>query len=488
MNEQKINKEAGINFDYILALESKNGTLSIEKIDILRHDSLIDEMFEMYENPHDDAGDMYRRARNSNWTTGYTFPYCLGHSYYDSYIDEIAFPEINADYQRVINDKQNHISNCYKNGYIDYANKLQSQLNAFIKKSKEKYLINILQYIYSYDYSNTLRQHKVKEKYKIFSSEIHGRFSYETVVNDELKILTRTNFCYGSSSYFHIIVKYKDIELLPLSEWVKYYHAGYNSIMRFTRSYFCQRKSWKYAMEFLESFVNRAIENPDEFVKNDVLLEVNGLMAGLEEIFLMTEMEFEKRLDVKHIYDDDIRYIGISSARHANDRERQNYKIKKTESAMIYKMEKISGALQFLNNLKTISTIIPEVESSISRIIELNKTIYPEVIEAIPPIELEIKNLSRELNKIERKYNLKEQQLDYLKKRLENIKKKSFGSGKDTKQVEEEFESNNPQFKILTKEIYELCQEQNKYLTLIHNREDVKKRLSSYKELIEKVE
>ncbi|MYM12836.1 hypothetical protein [Muribaculum intestinale] len=107
----------------ILALKSNDGTLSIEKIDIFRQDSLIDEMFEMYENPHDDAGDMYRRARNSSWTTGYTFPYCLGHSYYASYIDEIAFPEINADYQRVIYDKQNHISNCYKNGYIDYAKK-----------------------------------------------------------------------------------------------------------------------------------------------------------------------------------------------------------------------------------------------------------------------------------------------------------------------------------------------------------------------------
>ena len=154
---------------------------------------------------------------------------------------------------------------------------------------------------------------------------------------------------------------------------------------------------------------------------------------------------------------------------------------------MIYKMEKISGALHFLNNLKSISTIIPEIESSISRIIELNITIYPEIIEAIPPIELEIKHLSRELNKIERKYNQKEQQLDYLKKRLENIKNKSFSNGRDTNQVEEEFKSNNPQFEILTKEIDVLWQEQNKYLTLIHNREEVKKRLSSYKELIEEI-
>lgn len=487
MNEQKIKKEVGINFDYILALKSNDGILSIEIIDISRQDLLIDEMFEMYEDMHYDAEDMQRRARNSNCTTGYIFPFCLGYSYYDSYIDEIAFPEINEDYQKAILDKQNHISNCYKNGYIDYANKLQSQLNTLIKESKEEYLKRILQYIYSYDYWNTLQRYKIKEKYKIFSSEIHGRFSYETVVNDDLKILTRTNFCYGSSSYFHIIVKYKDIELLPLSEWVKYYHAGYNSIMRYTRSFFCQRESWKYAIEFLESFVNSAIENPFEFVKNDVLLEVNGLMTGLEEIFRMDEKEFEKRLDVKHIDDDDSRYIGISSARHANDRERQHYKIKITESAMIYKMEKISGAIHFLNNLKSIATIIPEVEKSISRILELNKTIYPAIIEAIPPIELEIKSLSGELKKIERKHNQKEQQLDYLIKRLEKIKDKSFACGKDTKQVEEEFKFNNPQFEILSKEIDELWQEQNKYLTLIHNREEVNKRLSSYKELIDKV-
>lgn len=485
MKKEKIEKEIGVNYDYILALKSNEGILSIEKIDIPRQDLLIDEMFKMYEHSNYDAYDMLKLAKNSDLFTGYTYPYCLGYNYYATYIDDITFPELDADYHKVIYDKMNYILNCYKKCDIDYAKKIEGQLNAFIKKSKEDYLKRILQYIYSCDYSKTLREQNIKEKYKIFSSEIHGRFSYETVVNENLKILTRTNFCFGNASYFHIIVKYKDIELLPLSEWVKFYHAGYNAIMRFTRSYICQRDSWIYAMDFLKNFVNKAIENPERFVRNDILFEVNELMTGLEKIFQMNEDEFEKRLDVKHIEEDDDRYIGISSARHANECERNNYKIKKSESAMIFKMEKICGALHFLNNLKRISTIIPEVEKAICRIIELNTSIYPEIVNALPSFDREIKYLTREFKKIERQYEKKEKQLDSFKNRLENLKKEA-ADGVDLAELEKQFKEKNPMYEILIKETNELWQKQNKYLTLIKEREGIKSRLVSYKELIEK--
>ena len=150
---------------------------------------------------------------------------------------------------------------------------------------------------------------------------------------------------------------------------------------------------------------------------------------------------------------------------------------------MIYKMEKISGALHFLNNLKSISTIIPEVENTISRIIELNTSIYPEITGAIPPIEKEIKDLTREFNVIERQYKQKNKQLEYLKQTLGSIKKKAVGEV-NLDELENRFKENNPRYEILTKETNELWQKQNKYLTLINDRESVKKRLDSYKELI----
>lgn len=486
MTDSKVKKELGVNFDYILALKSDNGLLSVEKINIERHDEWIDEMIEMYEDVHCDASDMYHRAQYLIRNNGNTYPFCLGHEYNESYIDDVTFPMLDIyQYRKEINERLDHVMNCFQKGYTDYANRLKGKLSSYIKRTKEDYLKRILPYIYSYDYNSTLREHNLREKYTFFSSEIHGRFTYETAVNEDLKILTRTNFCYGRSTYFHIIVQYKNVELLPLSEWVKYYYAGYNSIMRYTRSYICIRDSWIFAMKFLERFVNQAIENPDEFVKKDIIYEVNSLMDGLNEIFYMTDDEFEKRLDVKHIKEDDDRYIGISSARHANEREREYYKIRKSESTMIFKMEKISGALNFLNNLKSISVIIPEVDESISRIIELNNLIYPIIIESIPPISLEIKNLLCELHKIGREYSQKEKRLRSYKIRLENIKQKSTGD--ELCRIEQKFREDNPQFEILIHQIEELRHEQNRIFTHIENREGIKKRLLSYKALIDKV-
>ena len=63
MADSKVKKEVGVNFDYILALKSDNGILSVEKIDIARHYGWVDEMIEMYEAGSYDASDMYHRAQ-----------------------------------------------------------------------------------------------------------------------------------------------------------------------------------------------------------------------------------------------------------------------------------------------------------------------------------------------------------------------------------------------------------------------------------------
>lgn len=69
--------------------------MSIEKIDITRHYGWIDEMIEMYEDANCDASDMFYRAQYLIQNNGKTYPFCLGHNYYESYIDEVSFPILN---------------------------------------------------------------------------------------------------------------------------------------------------------------------------------------------------------------------------------------------------------------------------------------------------------------------------------------------------------------------------------------------------------
>lgn len=476
-------KEKGINFDYILALSDNEGTLSMNKIEIYRHESLIDEIISMLNDSSYHVVDMFKSAKRYLRNYGQVFPLCLGHNYFDSYIDDISFPEIDeVKYSRIIDNARKNIENALKNGYYRYAQKLENKLNKDIIYYKKQYLDKILPFIYSHDYIETLKTNKIKEKYKIFSSELHGRFSYDTDVNEDLKITTRTNFCYGRSSYFHIIVKYKDIEILPYSEWVKYYYAGFNSIMRYTRSYHCNRESWRHSMEFLLDYVNNAIKDPDSFVKNEVMAEVNGLLSGLEEIFQFNDSTFQQRLEVKHIDEDDARYIGISSARHANDRERENYRIKPSECAMIFRMEKVSGALYFLKSLKNLSTIYSEVRSVIIRILELNEMIYPEIIDAIPPIEMEITNLNTELRPIKREYEYKDMRLDKIKERLKKTLEKTEFSKKD--EVEANFKKLNPQFERLELDVQELRKKIWEYEAIVDKRKRVLSRLQSFRTLI----
>lgn len=357
-NTVGLKKKEGVNFDYILTISESKENLMVNQIEIDRHDTLIDNLIDMYHDTNCDVEDMDRYAKRNITIRDQEFPFCLGHNYRDHYINDVTFPKYDAKtYSQNITKLESQIENARKRRYDTKVRDLENKLINYNQKVKEGYLQNALTFIYSLDYQHALKVNKIEEKYKIFSSEIHGRFSYNTDVNNDLKITTRTNFCYGSSSYFHIIVKYKDIELLPYSEWVKYYYAGYNEIMRFTRSYPSHRESWHYVMAFLVSYINNALIDPDSFVKNEVMSEVNGLLLGLEEIFLLDEDKFSKKLDVKHIEDDDIRYIGISSARHANESEREYYKITPYECAMIFRMEKITGALHFLKSLNKLSDI-----------------------------------------------------------------------------------------------------------------------------------
>ena len=58
---------------------------------------------------------------------------------------------------------------------------------------------------------------------------------YSLTKNLDVRFLT--NFGYGSVSYFYAKLRFKNIDIIPFSEWVTYSNSRYNEILKYSQSY-----------------------------------------------------------------------------------------------------------------------------------------------------------------------------------------------------------------------------------------------------------
>lgn len=150
-------------------------------------------------------------------------------------------------------------------------------------------------------------------------------------------------------------------------------------IVRCTRSYRPCRESWSASFDFLSDFVNNSIADPERFVESYIMREVNEMMLGLEAIAINPE--------------DFIECIGSRNAepcvinvRPMFDNERIRMQSYPEETPILFKVEKITGALDFLNSLAAIAKEVSSVQPHIDRLLEINMALYPEVQDAIAKI------------------------------------------------------------------------------------------------------
>lgn len=498
-------KKTGVNYDYILALENEGDRVTVVQYPISRHSSEIDRALEYLYDENSDACDIYNALRRCIYEEEYN--YCLKHEYNDHYIKPIKVEFDNYKYGKELREKIDSrveakvrwLSSNEKNNrekLVEVKQTVWRQMYWQIKKQKEELIDMALPYVYAHDYEDALNKYNIPRKSIIYSHERHGDSRYEKIkensiehnVNEDISIKITTNFCYGYSSYFHVVVIYKGIALLPYSAWVKYYYARITELMGYTRSYKPTRENWHICMTFLEHFINSAISNPEEFIRNEVMQEVNGLLDGLEEILQYDTDRFKNEIIVKECPSEE-RYIGIRGLRNASKSDEELYNIAPNEIAMIYKMEKISGSLRFLDSLREIKEIYSEISDVINRIIEMNWTILPEIERAIPPIENEIKKLNAELLPLKKQLNSCQVVFDKLQQRLVKISerelhKSGYLSDEDNAKIQKEFENNNPRYVELRGVINALKPRIVKLEDSIFNGRRVLEKLNDYKQLI----
>jgi hypothetical protein len=285
----------------------------------------------------------------------------------------------------------------------------------------------------------------------MFSTEDIGWTTYEYPVNKDVVIKVHTNFGYGYVSYFFLNMKYKGVEILPYTAYIYYYNADVVEIMRHTRQYSTyDRDSWNLALNFVVEAANLAKDNPSEFINKWVINEIHEMYSGLVNYMNNPDAELEKFVQ-RGLYQ--IKFengLWNMSTNVFLGNDEVNYKLYKNEMSTVFKAEKITGALSFLENFKTLTPHFPQIQNYIDGINNLNNKLRLEIEEMMENIQSDIDRITKELE-AEEKYliELKDKIRPYTENLEENLKGKS---AEEIKELTQSFKDENPDFAELDEE------------------------------------
>lgn len=411
------------NIDRILIVRSDNSNkLILEGIQIPAQDALFDVFSRMYED--DDSTLMGIQMSFNEWLEKQpkdsrkdTFKFCIPHEYSEAFISAVTQPRqyTRDEYKKLCDEMMADCVKAAAEKNIPHntpdrkraiADKARFYYKNRMKEKKSELISNCKRYILSLNYFNAAREIAKDPSVRMYSSEMIGWTTFEHKVSDDFVIKMKTNFCYGRVAYLKLWVRYKGVDILPYSSLVNYYKANMADIIRYTRSYSPVRDNWESAMTFTVKAGNLSKDDPDAFIQEYVLNEVEKMLTGLKEIASKPTQVIDRMK--RNPNESATQY---RSVRNINNEESGDYLAYPNEMALAFKAEKITGALYFLDNLQQLSEIKVAVDKFISRIKDINMAFLPELKDGIRGIKTDVETLkstleaeTRILVPLERKY------------------------------------------------------------------------------------
>lgn len=504
--------ELVINKDYIGVVKEKNGLLSINKVLITQDTILIKELEAMRANPNKTIFDMqnlfeeyYPKDKHSNNTFNYIYPA----DYYDAYISRVSYPNFieYEKYKSEIAELEKKLISKYIDNEADanalfllkqtseetYKIEYQKRMDKVkegIEEEKQYFKKHFEpeRYIYAFNYYEKVKELSTDDKSKMISTERIGWTDITFPIDDNFCVYLKTNFGYGVSSYFYCNIIYKGISIVPYSDVVKYSYVQWMDFIRYTRKYRPDRKNWMPSLEFAVETANLAKTNPEEFIQVWIVNELKEMMEGLRAIFTSDDACIRKYLEFKT----EVSIGNYNRVRNFHLRDKKEYNVLPQEKIIAFKAEKITGTLNFLENLQKLKDLTEYVNACIDEIIDMNKKLTPEISRHLDFIGNDIKRLEHLLVEEQSKYDKIEKEINevykpQIKKLLEQMKKKSPHWHFSEYDAESEFKRTNPSYEeilsksyVLRRKIEELQEDIRLRRNLFDQLEICMKRINKY--------
>lgn len=440
-----------MNRKYIGVVAKKdNGDLEFKREEISKdYEDLKMNIINMYNNPNRTLLDLQTEFSRF-FTNREYYHVCLPYTYNSSYVDGIGTPQTKTydEYQnllaaqkKLIEEEYNGLIKKYGNILGEKEDYINNKLEEYKKELKRPYCNECTRFIDAYNFNQTYELIKRRENTKMLSTEDIGWTTYEYKVNDDVVITVHTNFGYGFASYFFLEMKYKGIQILPYTAYIYYYNANVVEIKRHTRQYSTSdRDSWNLALSFVVEAANLAKNNSQEFINKWIFNEVKEMYEGLVNYMNNPDTELQNFINNGNtilngfcrIYAGDIL---TEDARWFN--------LLRNEMSIVFKAEKITGALSFLDKLKELNPYFPQIQTYIDGINNLNVSLSPEVETMMTKIQSDVDRITKQLE-LEERYlaELNENVRPYDEKLNEILKGKNAEEIKTQKQL---FKDENPE-------------------------------------------
>jgi len=315
----------------------------------------IEELKIMSQNENRDAFELenfINRSELVNLKSSFNFCYYLG----DAYQGMPAYTGIDpAVYEQ---EKQRHQAKIDDPKRINVKSISERELKDFVKRKREfvyqtfkrRQLAHALDVCYA----------SMKLDQDVFAHS-HRKIGYsypEFHLSDDFTVGYYTNFGFGSASFFYTNITYKGIDIRPYSDWIRYRHANKIDIIRYTRRYYLENKYWNHALLFTAKTYNHSVNDSKTFVDSWIINECKEMVAGLEKILNSTKEftlmnNFFQEGETVTLIDFDL---------------------------IIFKGERISGALSFLDKLNELKEISHHIEGFIKRIVNCNLKVYHQML------------------------------------------------------------------------------------------------------------
>lgn len=400
---------------HIIALQQVNGQFLNKVLPISRPEHFIAELNAMIDNPNRTVWDMQSLFATRFPKTALYMDYIHPYTYDSSYVNSIRYPDMKGydelrDSWKTVADaaRKSYVESCKQRGYVPNTSTMMQEgkraADTLISRQKHDFINRAMRWIDASCYYASAGQLNRNGSVKMYSKENIGWSGFTHQISTDIKIGLKTNFGYGKAAYFMLAVQYKGLDILPFSYIVKYYKAGMTDIVRCTHSYRPCRESWSASFDFICDFINNSIADPQGFVKTYIMREVVEMMNGLEQIAANPKSFIDSIQS---------RTAGpcIINVRPMLGNEKIRMQSYPEEALILFKVEKITGALDFLNSLTAIAKEVKTVQPYIDRLLEINMSLYPEVQQAIAKInkkvdeqlpvkaelEAQISSLSKEL-------------------------------------------------------------------------------------------